>query len=109
MVAAMDNQPGFGNSLDQIGQGYASPPAGSGQPGGQLRSFQDIMRGPGDFRSRLQQFISQGQGPPANPGSDAMIHPANPPATGDNQFGGAPPPQPPPNPPASGGFSSQFP
>ncbi len=106
-MAAMDNQSGF-MPLDQIGQGYGNPPAnppvgqaglagyfnqgmtpnfsgfnlqGSGQSGGPPMSFQDIMRGPGDFRSRLQQFVSQGQGGgPQN--SNYAGRPANPPAFG---------------------------
>jgi len=102
----------FGNSLDQIGQGYANPPQGSFS--GMSPFWQNSV--PQILQNQAFASLRQAGGGPQNsnyagifPGSDAMGHPANPPATGDNQFGGAPPSQPPPNPPAGGGFPSQFP
>src|SRR5882672_12269565 len=70
----------FGNSLDQIGQGYANPSAGPGQS---WQPPMSLMQGQGDFGSQLRGWATQ--------------------LMQNNQAGGGPPP----NPPATGGGVGQ--
>src|SRR5258707_9469457 len=95
----------LGNSLDQIGQGYANPPQTGFSATGMSPMWQNILQNPA-FASLRQAagnpqnsnyagiFPSDAAGPPPNPPATQNFNypvspPAFPPATGDNQSGGA--------------------